>query len=32
MKKRVLKIVITTSAGALLGALLGYLGQCAGST
>ncbi|MDX2479910.1 MAG: DUF6132 family protein [Desulfuromusa sp.] len=32
MKKRLLKVVIFISAGALLGALLGYLGQCAGST
>ncbi|MDA3903850.1 MAG: DUF6132 family protein [Desulfuromusa sp.] len=32
MKKRLLKLVVMTSAGALLGALLGYLGQCAGST
>jgi len=32
MKKQVLKVVITTSVGALLGTLFGYLGQCAGST
>jgi len=32
MNKRFLKIIIMTSGGALLGALLGYLGQCAGST
>ena len=32
MEKRFLKIVIVTSAGTLLGTLLGYLGQCVGST
>jgi hypothetical protein len=32
MKKYILKVIIMTSGGALLGALLGYLGQCAGST
>jgi len=32
MNKRFLKVVIMASGGALLGALLGYIGQCAGST
>ena len=32
MKKRLLKIFILTTGGGLLGLLLGYLGQCAGST
>lgn len=30
--KRVLKVVILASIGTLAGALLGYLGQCAGNT
>ncbi|WP_394708351.1 DUF6132 family protein [uncultured Desulfuromusa sp.] len=32
MDQRFLKIVLFTSIGAFLGALLGYLGQCVGST
>ena len=32
MKNQVLKIVVTTFIGGSLGALLGYLGQCVGST
>jgi hypothetical protein len=32
MKRQGLKILVTTAAATLLGALLGYLGQCAGST
>ncbi len=32
MKKQFLKIGVITLIGGLSGALLGYLGQCAGST
>jgi len=32
MKKNILKIVVMTGIGAASGALLGFIGQCAGST
>ncbi|GEM_PF-1068206 len=32
MRKKLLKIVLMTVIGVIFGALLGYLGQCAGST
>jgi hypothetical protein len=32
MKKRLIKLFTLTGLGILLGALIGYLGQCAGST
>ena len=32
MKKKIFKIIILTGIGIICGALLGYAGQCAGST
>lgn len=32
MKKKIIKIIVVTSIGVIGGALLGYIGQCAGST
>jgi hypothetical protein len=32
MKNRAVKILVMSSGGVVLGFLLGYLGQCAGST
>jgi len=32
MRSQALKIIVTTFIGGSLGGLLGYLGQCAGST